>query len=68
MSKEQNLEDKTKALNIAVVIASYLPFIGVVWASDKQLKNKLWFLCYWVLSTAFGAVVFVKLALFFNWL
>lgn len=68
MSKQQNGEEKDKALHIAVVIASYLPFIGIIWASDKQLKNKLYALWYWFISMIGGAIAFVKVGMYFNWL
>lgn len=60
--------EKNKALHIAVVIASYLPFIGIIWASDKQLKNKLYALWYWFISMIGGAIAFVKIGMYFNWL
>ena len=57
-----------KALRIAVVIASYLPFIGIIWASNKQIKNNLYALWYWVISMVVGSIAFVKIGMYFNWL
>lgn len=68
MSKSQTRFEQPKALYIAVVIASYLPFIGIIWASDKQLKNKLYALWYWFISMVGSAIAFVKIAMYFNWL
>lgn len=68
MSKARTRFEQPKALHIAVVIASYLPFIGIIWASEKQLKNKLYALWYWFISMIGGAVAFVKMGMYFNWL
>jgi len=68
MSKTRTRFEQPKALHIAVVIASYLPFIGIIWASDKQLKNKLYGLWYWFISMIGGSLIFVKTAIYFNWL
>lgn len=68
MSKTRIRFKQPKALHIAVVIASYLPFIGIIWASDKQLKNKLYTLWYWFISMIGGAITFAKLVVYFNWL
>jgi len=67
MIKSLGLERKPK-LNLYVVIASYLPFIGIVWASERQLKNKLYALWYWFASMIGVAIAFVKLGLYLNWL
>lgn len=55
-------------IKITLNIASYLPFIGIIWASDEQLKNKLYALWYWVVSMAVGAIIFAKVVTYFNWL
>ena len=68
MSKTRTRFEQPKALHIAVVIASYLPFIGIIWASDKQLKNKLYALWYWFISMVGCTITFTKLAIYFNWL
>jgi hypothetical protein len=57
-----------KALHIVVVISSYLPFIGIIWASNKQMKNKLYALWYWFISMIGGIIIFAKLAIYFNWI
>lgn len=67
MIKSLGLEKKPK-LNLYFVIASYLPFIGIIWASEKQLKNKLYVLWYWFISMVGGSIAFVKLGIYFNWL
>jgi len=51
-----------------IKIASYLPFIGIFWASDKQIKNKLYALWYWFISMIGGTITFIQIALYFNWL
>jgi len=48
-------------LNLHILIFSYLPFIGIIWASEKQLKNKLYCLWYWFISMFCSAIVFVKI-------
>lgn len=68
MSKARTRFEQPKALHIALVISSYLPFIGIIWASDKQLKNKLYGLWYWFISTIGSIIAFVKTAIYFNWL
>jgi hypothetical protein len=68
MSKEQTKFEQPKALHIAVVIASHLPFIGIIWASEKQLKNKLYGLWYWFISMIGSSIAFVKIGMCFNWL
>jgi len=68
MDKEQNNQKGNKALHIGGVIASFLPFIGIIWASNKQLKNKLYGLWYWFVTMVGGSIVFVKTAIYFNWL
>jgi len=61
------LEKKPK-LSLYIVIASYLPFIGIVWASQRQLKNKLYVLWYWFASMILSSIAFAKFAIYFNWL
>jgi len=68
MYKTRTKFEQSKALHIAVVIASYLPFIGIIWASDKQLKNKLYGLWYWFISMIGGSITFAKVGVYFNWL
>ena len=68
MSKARTRYEQPKALHIAVVIASYLPFIGIIWASQKQLKNKLYVLWYWFASMILSSIAFAKCAIYFNWL
>jgi len=68
MSKARTRFEQPKALHIAVVIASYLPFIGIIWASQKQLKNKLYVLWYWFASMILSSIAFAKCAIYFNWL
>jgi hypothetical protein len=67
MIERLGLEQKPK-LFLYIVIASYLPFIGIVWASEKQLKNKLYALWYWFISMIGGSIAFVKFGMYFNWL
>tara|TARA_R110002020_G_scaffold63902_1_gene170128 strand:+ start:358 stop:585 length:228 start_codon:yes stop_codon:yes gene_type:complete len=55
-------------LNLHILIFSYLPFIGIIWASERQLKNKLYALWYWFISMIGGAIAFVKVGMYFNWL
>lgn len=64
MNKARTRFEQPKVL----LIASYLPFIGIIWASDKQLKNKLYGLWYWFISMIGGAIAFVKMVVYFNWL
>jgi hypothetical protein len=49
-------------------ICSYLPFTGIKYASDKQLKNKLYGVWYWLISMIVGAITFVKIGQLVNWL
>ena len=67
-SKEQTKFEQPKALHISVVIASYLPFIGIILASEKQLKNKLYGLWYWFISMIVSSIAFVRIGVCFNWL
>lgn len=67
MIKSLGLEKKPK-LFLYIVIASYLPFIGIVWASQRQLKNKLYVLWYWFASMILSSIAFAKCAIYFNWL
>jgi|TARA_R110000851_G_scaffold85152_3_gene185338 hypothetical protein len=50
------------------IIASYLPFIGIIWASQRQLENKLYVLWYWFTSMILSSIVFAKCVNYFNWL
>ena len=60
--------NKKHKLFLYIVIASYLPCIGIIWASDKQLKNKLYILWYWFISMIGSSIAFVKIVMYFNWL
>lgn len=50
-----------KALDTIIIIASYLPFIGIILASNKQIKNKLYGLWHWFIITFVSAITFVLL-------
>jgi hypothetical protein len=67
MIKSLGLEKKPK-LFLYILIASYLPFIGIVWASQRQLKNKLYVLWYWFASMILSSIAFAKCVIYFNWL
>jgi glucan phosphoethanolaminetransferase (alkaline phosphatase superfamily) len=76
MKKEITAEDTIERLGLEkkpklflyIVIASYLPFIGIVWASQRQLKNKLYVLWHWFASMILSSIAFAKCAIYFNWL
>ena len=67
MIESLELEKKPK-LFLYIVIASYLPFVGIIWASEKQLKNKLYGLWYWFISMIGSSIAFVKIGMYFNYL
>lgn len=63
MIKEELSESEKAKRAQLFFIASYLPFIGILWASDKQLENKLYALWYWCASILCGSIAFVKIYL-----
>ena len=54
MSEEQNTENKNKALHIAFVMCSFIPYFGVIsaWYKVYWLIKKPWFLLYHMICCA----------------
>lgn len=65
-NEEQNSNNpQNSALNICLVIARFIPFVGLAIADRKQI-TKLFVLYHWVSSSMIGVYIGVKIAMLQN--